>query len=172
MRSDGDRRLATRVAWRRGTSLSCHPVIAFSAARTLLVSACVAAAGLGTTTHQGPAMSPTERTIVDHARTHAPEGVTLLERAVNINSGTMNLDGVRAVGKLFAGELESLGFKTRWVDGSGGQAGGTPGRGSSRRRTTHPVDRTSGHRLRAGQPVPEVRAPQLPPPREGPASST
>src|SRR4051794_14348913 len=63
-------------------------------------------------------MSPTERSIVEHARAHAAEGVALLERAVNINSGTLHLEGVRTVGKLFAGELEPLGFKTRWVDGA------------------------------------------------------
>ncbi len=37
---------------------------------------------------------------------------------MNINSGTMNLAGVREVGRLFGAELESLGFKTRWVDGA------------------------------------------------------
>ena len=51
-------------------------------------------------------MSPTEHAIVEHARAHAPEGVALLERAVNINSGTLHLEGVRAVGQLFAGELD------------------------------------------------------------------
>jgi glutamate carboxypeptidase len=93
-------------------------VIAFTAARTLALSACVAAGLTTAAADQGPAMTPTERTIVEHARSHAPEGVALLERAVNINSGTLNLEGVRAVGKLFAGELEPLGFKTRWVDGA------------------------------------------------------
>ena len=44
--------------------------------------------------------------------------IALLERAVNINSGTQNFTGVREVGKLFAAELEALGFTTRWVDGS------------------------------------------------------
>jgi glutamate carboxypeptidase len=39
-------------------------------------------------------------------------------RAVDINSGTQNHAGVRAVGKLFASELEGLGFATRWVDGA------------------------------------------------------
>jgi glutamate carboxypeptidase len=34
---------------------------------------------------------------------------------VNINSGTMNFDGVRAVGAIFRQELERLGFATRWI---------------------------------------------------------
>src|SRR6266540_2117967 len=45
--------------------------------------------------------------------------LALLETAVNINSGTHNFDGVRAVGDVFRKELDALGFKTTWVDGSG-----------------------------------------------------
>ncbi|GAB3271120.1 M20/M25/M40 family metallo-hydrolase [Parahaliea aestuarii] len=41
----------------------------------------------------------------------------VLERAVNINSGSMNFDGVRQVGELFAGEFRDLGFQASWVDG-------------------------------------------------------
>ncbi len=39
----------------------------------------------------------------------------LLERLVDINSGTHNLEGVRAVGKIMMDQLTSLGFKVRWV---------------------------------------------------------
>ena len=46
------------------------------------------------------------------------EGLKLLERVVNINSGTQNLAGVREVGKVFRAELDALGFKTTWVDGA------------------------------------------------------
>ncbi len=50
--------------------------------------------------------------------------LALLERTVNINSGTMNFAGVREVGRVFAGEFEKLGFETRWIDGSDfGRAG-------------------------------------------------
>jgi glutamate carboxypeptidase len=65
-----------------------------------------------------PSLSADERAIVAHVDAHSAEALTLLERAVNINSGTQNLAGVREVGKLFAGELEALGFATRWVDGT------------------------------------------------------
>jgi glutamate carboxypeptidase len=40
--------------------------------------------------------------------------VVLLQRAVDIPSGTHNLAGVRRVGELFAGELRALGFEARW----------------------------------------------------------
>src|SRR5262245_5124974 len=44
--------------------------------------------------------------------------LALLERVVNINSGTMNFAGVRQVGDVFSAELKRLGFATRWVDGA------------------------------------------------------
>src|SRR6476620_1149628 len=78
----------------------------------------VLAAGVPDVASQGSAMSPSERAIVEHVRAQTTEGLALLERAVNINSGTMHLAGVREVGRLFGAELESLGFKTRWVDGA------------------------------------------------------
>ena len=62
-------------------------------------------------------LSPDERALVAHVDAHNAEALTLLERAVNINSGTQNFAGVREVGKLFACELDALGFATRWVDG-------------------------------------------------------
>jgi glutamate carboxypeptidase len=42
----------------------------------------------------------------------------MLEQVVNINSGTQNFEGVRAVGKVFQQEFDALGFKTQWVDGA------------------------------------------------------
>ncbi len=63
-------------------------------------------------------LSPDERALVAHVDAHNAEALALLERAVNINSGTQNFAGVREVGKLFAGELDALGFATRWVDGT------------------------------------------------------
>lgn len=66
----------------------------------------------------------TERRIVASVRRHEPQGLALLERAVNINSGTMNLEGVRAVAQLLQPEFESLGFTVRWADGAAwGRAG-------------------------------------------------
>src|SRR5262245_27343528 len=39
----------------------------------------------------------------------------LLEKMVNINSGTMNLKGVEAVSVIMKEQLEALGFKVGWV---------------------------------------------------------
>jgi glutamate carboxypeptidase len=61
-------------------------------------------------------LSPVEQTIVAEVKAGSPKALHLLERSVNINSGTMNLDGVRAVGRLYRYELEQLGFVTRWID--------------------------------------------------------
>jgi glutamate carboxypeptidase len=63
-------------------------------------------------------LTPEERTLVEDVDSRTREALALLERAVNINSGTQNHAGVRAVGKLFAAELEGLGFATRWVAGA------------------------------------------------------
>lgn len=53
-----------------------------------------------------------------------PHALELLERTTNINSGTMNFEGIREVADALAPEFEALGFTTRWVDGSDwGRAG-------------------------------------------------
>lgn len=70
----------------------------------------------GTSPLQAQGLTPTEQQIVQHARSRTDEAIALLEKSVNINSGTMTLTGVRAVGDLFAHELESIGFETRWID--------------------------------------------------------
>jgi glutamate carboxypeptidase len=44
-----------------------------------------------------------------------PAAVALLERIVNINSGTFNTPGVLEVGKVLEKEFQALGFATRWV---------------------------------------------------------
>lgn len=63
-------------------------------------------------------LTPTERTIVEHVDKHNPEALKLLERIVNINSGTQNFEGVREVGAILRAELDALGFKTQWIDGA------------------------------------------------------
>ena len=62
------------------------------------------------------ALSRDEQAIVTFIDRHNEDALKLLERAVNINSGTQNFAGVREVGKVFAAELDALGFKSRWVD--------------------------------------------------------
>lgn len=73
---------------------------------------------------QAPSLTKTERAIVAAVDPRNAEGLALLERLVNINSGTMNFAGVRQVGDILRKELDALGFQTRWVDGASfGRAG-------------------------------------------------
>jgi len=63
-------------------------------------------------------LSEVERRIADEVDARADAAIDLLERAVNINSGSMNFDGVREVGDLFRAEFDALGFETEWIDGT------------------------------------------------------
>ena len=78
----------------------------------------VVAVALAATTAANAGLTSSERQLIGAVDRHAPESLALLERAVNINSGTLNFDGVRAVGRLFDPEFRALGFSTRWVDGA------------------------------------------------------
>jgi glutamate carboxypeptidase len=69
-------------------------------------------------------LSKIEQQIVLRVDADVPAARALLERVVNINSGTMNFEGVHQVGALFRTELNALGFITRWEDGAAfGRAG-------------------------------------------------
>ncbi len=58
--------------------------------------------------------------------------LALLEKLVNINSGTMNLPGVVAVKDVVAPQIEALGFKVQWTaDGECDWTGGGSGGGAS-----------------------------------------
>jgi glutamate carboxypeptidase len=59
-----------------------------------------------------------ERALAAFIDAHNAEALALLERVVNINSGTQNFEGVREVGRVFRAEFDALGFTTRWVDGT------------------------------------------------------
>jgi glutamate carboxypeptidase len=73
---------------------------------------------------QARSLSKIEQRIVSAVDPSNSEGLALLERLVNVNSGTMNFAGVRQVAEILRIELEAVGFKVRWVDGSAwGRAG-------------------------------------------------
>lgn len=59
-------------------------------------------------------LSDVEREIAGYARESKDEAIALLTEVVNINSGTMNHEGVKAVADVFDREFVSLGFDTRW----------------------------------------------------------
>src|SRR5688572_2278309 len=63
-------------------------------------------------------LAPAERRIVASVDAGAPAAITLLEKLVNINSGTHNFAGVRAVSDALAPEFQKLGFTTRWSPGA------------------------------------------------------
>lgn len=63
-------------------------------------------------------LTSTERSIARAVDAHNADAIALLQRIVNINSGTMNFAGVRQVADVLRPQFEALGFKTRWVDGA------------------------------------------------------
>ncbi|NVJ96534.1 MAG: M20/M25/M40 family metallo-hydrolase [Alphaproteobacteria bacterium] len=77
------------------------------------------AASLFTFASPSVADEATEQAILSAIDESLPAAEQLLEKAVNINSGTLNLEGVRKVGALFDAELKAIGFNTEWVEGAG-----------------------------------------------------
>ena len=79
--------------------------------RTLLVtcivgcSASASAAGL----------SAAERKVVSAADAETPHAIALTQELVDINSGTLNIEGVTHVAELMRQQFESLGFAVRWI---------------------------------------------------------
>ncbi len=65
---------------------------------------------------RGQGLSADEQRIVAAVDARADEATALLERVVNIDSATENLEGVRRVGEVFRREFDGLGFATRWID--------------------------------------------------------
>lgn len=91
---------------------------------TALLSACQGSGGVASAPAPAPSiapigpvtLSPVEVRLRDHVRAHHEDDIALLERAVNISSGTQNVAGNRQVGELFGNELKALGFDVRWAE--------------------------------------------------------
>ena len=83
--------------------------------KNILASGLLLATSFGVSA-QGLQLSENEKAMVAWIDAHQDEAIALLEKTVNIGSGTMNHDGVRAVGDVMAGELDALGLETRWID--------------------------------------------------------
>jgi glutamate carboxypeptidase len=60
-------------------------------------------------------LTPAEQKMTAIVDAEYERSVSLLEKLVNQNSGSMNLEGVEAVGKMMRAELEPLGFRVTWV---------------------------------------------------------
>ena len=70
---------------------------------------------LGNTIFSQP-LNETEKKLVQFINEHASSAEHLLIETVNINSGTLNSNGVKKVGEIFAREFQKAGLKTEWID--------------------------------------------------------
>jgi len=89
-------------------------------AASLLVAA-VLAAGVTYAAMSAHAQDAATLTSRDEAVLARIDGATadqlaFLARTVDINSGTLNLDGVKAVGDVYRAVFEDMGFSVRWID--------------------------------------------------------
>ena len=60
-------------------------------------------------------LTPPEKKAIAYVNTHMNTAMDLLIESVNINSGTLNAEGVKKVGALYAKQLQQLGFTIEWV---------------------------------------------------------
>jgi glutamate carboxypeptidase len=75
----------------------------------------VAGFGVSATAQNSQPLSPAEKSMVAYVDANVKGSNDLLERLVNINSGTHNLEGVRAVAQVLTPQLTDLGFKVQWI---------------------------------------------------------
>ncbi|MDT7827869.1 M20/M25/M40 family metallo-hydrolase [Pricia sp. S334] len=61
-------------------------------------------------------LSRAEKKLVKSVETNNPDAISFLEKVVNINSGTLNTEGVKRVGAVFRKEFDKIGFTTSWID--------------------------------------------------------
>ena len=57
-----------------------------------------------------------EKKAIAYINSNMNKAMQLLIESVNINSGTLNIEGVKKVGALYAAELKKLGFTIEWVN--------------------------------------------------------
>ncbi|HEX6915870.1 MAG TPA: M20/M25/M40 family metallo-hydrolase [Chitinophagaceae bacterium] len=75
----------------------------------LLSLACIAATG------SAQSLSKEEQQVVRTIHENLPRHLALLQQVVDINSGTLNVAGVRATGDVFRKEFDRIGFTTEWI---------------------------------------------------------
>jgi glutamate carboxypeptidase len=61
-------------------------------------------------------LNKAEKKIVKSVAANNDEALDFLKKVVNINSGTMNHEGVKEVGMVFKEAYDALGFTTSWID--------------------------------------------------------
>ncbi|NNK61171.1 MAG: M20/M25/M40 family metallo-hydrolase [Flavobacteriaceae bacterium] len=65
---------------------------------------------------QAQKLSRAEKKILRSVENNNVEAISFLKEVVNINSGTMNHQGVKQVGMVFKKAFEDINFKTNWFD--------------------------------------------------------
>jgi glutamate carboxypeptidase len=60
-------------------------------------------------------LSAPEKKAAAYVDSHIGDAISLLKQTVNINSGTLNIEGVKKVGAIYAEEFKKLGFTVEWV---------------------------------------------------------
>jgi len=68
-----------------------------------------------TSANAAQGLTKEEQQVMAWIDAHMSQAIELLKESVNINSGTLNIEGVKKVGALFAKEFEKAGFTTEWV---------------------------------------------------------
>lgn len=63
----------------------------------------------------GQKLSRTENKIIKSIEANNADAIGFLEKVVNINSGTLNLEGVKKVGSEFNTAFSEIGFETEWI---------------------------------------------------------
>ena len=66
-------------------------------------------------TKASTSLSKEEEKIIAYIDANMPRAIALLKESVDINSGTLNIEGVKKVGAIFAREFEKANFKTKWI---------------------------------------------------------
>jgi glutamate carboxypeptidase len=61
-------------------------------------------------------LSPAETRMMQTVDAEQERTLAMLEKWVNQNSGSLNIEGVTKVGEMLRSELEPLGFKVQWID--------------------------------------------------------
>ena len=61
-------------------------------------------------------LSRVEKKLVQTVERNNANALQFLEQVVNINSGTLHLDGVKEVGQVFANAYNDILFNTRWIE--------------------------------------------------------
>jgi len=67
------------------------------------------------TTKATASLNKEEQKIMAYIDANMSRAIALLKESVDINSGTLNIAGVKKVGAIFAREFEKANFKTKWI---------------------------------------------------------